>query len=180
MQNDSNVETTQAEIKPFPRQLISDMLDSNVTFDTILHIPTLLASSSEQVSDKFQEFLDDAYEEWQSSLLLEQCPALKSTLKEIRENNDIKHYAGEVLQDFHRACGDFEFLIEIEIRIPFNFRFDKDGKYQSNSLGGYFRVQWILAKNMVDAAQIAIKIAEELHSVEEAKARKEQGLEAQS
>ncbi|MFA3645439.1 hypothetical protein KWD77_18305 [Acinetobacter baumannii] len=43
MQNDSNVETTQAEIKPFPRQLISDMWDSNVTFDTILHIPTLLA-----------------------------------------------------------------------------------------------------------------------------------------
>ncbi|MDB0152509.1 hypothetical protein CTY75_01265 [Acinetobacter baumannii] len=41
MQNDSNVETTQAEIKPFPRQLISDMWDSNVTFDTILHIPTL-------------------------------------------------------------------------------------------------------------------------------------------
>ncbi len=37
-----------------------------------------------------------------------------------------------------------------------------------------------LGKNMVDAAQIAIKIAEELHSVEEAKARKEQGLEAQS
>lgn len=177
MQNDSNVEKPQAEIKPFPRQLISDMWDSNVTIDTIMHIPTLLASSSERVSDQFQDFLGDAYEEWTSTLLLKQCPALESTLKEIRENDEIEQYAREVIQDFHRACGELEFLIRLSIRIPFDFRFNEDGKYLSNSLGGSFQQQWILAKNMVDAAETAIKMAEELHEEKEQIARKQQGLE---
>lgn len=177
MQNDSNVETKEAEIKPFPRQLISDMWDSNVTFDTIIHIPTLLASSSERVSDQFQDFLRDAYEEWTNTLLLKQCPALESTLKEIRENDEIEHHAGEVAQDFYRACGELEFLILLSIRIPFNFKFNQDGKYCSNSLGNAFQQQWILAKNMVDAAEIAIKMAEELHQEKEQIARKQQGLE---
>ncbi len=73
----------------FPRQLMSDMWDSNVRFDKILHIPTLSASSSDRISDEFQEFLGDAYEDYQNQALLEQCPALASTLKEIQENERI-------------------------------------------------------------------------------------------
>lgn len=164
----------------FPRNLIEDMFNSNVTFETIMHIPSLTASDSHNVSDQFTDFLDDAYEEWTSKSLLKQCPALESTLTEIRFNDEIKQYAGDVIQDFYRACDDLEFLILISIRIPFNFRFDQDGKCCSNSLGGAFRQQWILAKDMIDAAGIAVNRAEELHKEEESKARKEQGLEAQS
>ncbi|BFM36211.1 hypothetical protein [Acinetobacter towneri] len=159
----------------FPHNLISEMWNSNVRFDTILHIPTLVTSDHERVSDDFQEFLSDAYEECQSSKLLEQCPALESTLKEIRENENIEEYAGEVAQDLYRACGEFEFLILLETRMPFNFRFDENGKYLSNSLGCMFSMQWILATSMAHAAVQAIQIAEALHQEKQQEARKEQG-----
>ena len=38
------------------------------------------------------------------------------------------------------------FNINLEIAIPFNFRFSADGAYQSNSLGRSYRCQWIFAK----------------------------------
>ncbi|MBP6114922.1 MAG: hypothetical protein KA474_09510 [Acinetobacter sp.] len=163
--------------KLFPKKLISDMWDSNVRFDTILHIPSLTASSSHRVSDGFQEFLEAAYEEHQSQELLKQCPELASTLKEIQENEEIEDYAGEIAQDIYNSCGFFDFLINVEIRMPYDFRFDEKGTYLSNSLGGMFRMQWILAKDMVHAAEIAIQIAEDIHQEEEQKARKKQGLE---
>ncbi|MDQ8995156.1 hypothetical protein RFH54_04235 [Acinetobacter soli] len=161
----------------FPKKLISEMYDSNVCFEQILHIPSLTASDAQNVSDQFTEFLGDAYEEWTSKSLLKQCPALESTLGWIKVEDKIEEFAGEVIQNFYRACNDLEFLILISIRIPFNFKFSDDGKYHSNSLGGYFQQQWILAKNMIEAAEIAIQRAEELHQQEEQKARKEQGLE---
>ena len=161
----------------FPRNLIEEIFNSNVIFEKILHVPSLTASDSHNVSDQFTDFLDDAYEDWTSKSLLKQCPALESTLAWIKVEDDIREYAGDVIQDFYRACDDLEFLILISIRIPYNFKFDQEGKYRSNSLGGAFRQQWILAKNMIDAADIAVKRAEDLHQEEELKARKEQGLE---
>ncbi|WP_336152582.1 hypothetical protein [Acinetobacter ursingii] len=161
----------------FPKNLISEMYNSNVCFEQILHIPSLTASDSHNVSDQFTEFLGDAYEDWTSKSLLKQCPALESTLGWIKVEDKIEEFASEVIQEFYRACNDLEFLILISIRIPFNFKFTEDGRYRSNSLGGAFRQQWILAKNMIDAAEIAIQRAENLHQEEELKARKEQGLE---
>lgn len=160
----------------FPRKLLSDMFDSNVRFDTIMHIPTLHCSMSERVSDEFQDFLGDAYEEKQNADLLEQCPSLERTLKEIRENDSIEDFAGEVAQDMYRECGDFEFLIKLEIAFPFNFQFNEKGEYRSNSLGGRYIIQWILAKDMVHAAEIAIARAEALWECECEKAKREQGL----
>ena len=153
------------------------MYDSNVRFDKILHIPTLCASISNRVSDDFQEFLGDAYEEKQSADLLAQCPTLERTLKEIRENDEIEAFAGEVAHDLYRESGDFEFLINLEIAFPFNFNFNEKGEYRSNSLGGRYIMQWILAKDMVNAAEIAIERATALWERECEKARKEQGLE---
>lgn len=101
------------------------MWDSNVRFDTILHIPSLTASSSHRVSDDFHEFLEAAYEEHQSQELLKQCPELASTLKEIQENEEIEDYAGEIAQDIYNSCGFFDFLINVEIRMPYDFRFDE-------------------------------------------------------
>lgn len=161
----------------FPKNLIEEMFNSNVTFETILHLPSLSASDPHNLSEKFIDFLSDAYDESTSSLLLKQCPALEPTLKWIRVQHDIEEYASDVLQDFNRACNELEFLILISTRKPYNFKFDQDGKYRSNSLGGYFIQDWILAKNMIEAAEIAIKMAEKIHQEEEVKARKEQGLE---
>jgi len=163
-------------MKKFPKKLLSDMFDSNVRFDKIMHIPTLLCSSSERVSDEFQDFLGDAYNEKTNADLLAQCPSLESTLKEIRENKDIEDYAGEVAQDLYRECGDFEFLINLEIAFPFNFSFTEEGKYRSNSLGGRYIMQWIVAKDMVNAAEIAIERAEALWERECEKAKIEQGI----
>ncbi|WP_228722573.1 hypothetical protein [Acinetobacter lwoffii] len=163
-------------MKKFPRKLLNDMYDSNVRFDKIMHIPTLICSISERVSDEFQEFLGDAYQEKQSADLLAQCPTLERTLKEIRENDDIEEFAGEIAQDLYRECGDFEFLINIEIAFPFNFSFNEKGEYRSNSLGGQYIMQWILAKDMVNAAEIAIERAEAIWERECEKAKREQGL----
>lgn len=164
-------------IQKFPKKLITEMYDSNVRFETIMHIPTLCASINERVSDQFQDFLESAYEERQNSDLLAQCPSLERTLKEIRENEYIEDFAGEVAQDLYKECGDFEFLIQIEIAFPFNFSFNEEGKYRSNSLGGRYIMQWILATDMVNAAEVSIKRAEEIWERECQKARKEQGLE---
>jgi len=163
-------------VKKFPKNLLNDMYDSNVRFDKIMHIPTLICSISERVSDEFQDFLGDAYEEKQSADLLAQCPTLERTLKEIRENDRIDNFASEVAHNFYRECGDFEFLISIEIAIPYNFRFSEDGKHFSNSLGGIYQMQWILAKDMVNAAEIAIERATALWERECEKAKREQGL----
>ena len=161
----------------FPKKLISEMYDTNVCFEQILHIPSLTASDAHNVSDQFIEFLGEAHEDWISDSLLKQCPALECTLGWIKVEDKIEEFAGDVLQDLYRACNELEFLILISIRIPFNFKFSEDGKYHSNSLGGYLQQQWILAKNMIEAAEIAIQRAEELHQEKEQEARKEQGLE---
>lgn len=109
---------------------------------------------------KFKDFLGDAYNEKQNADLLAQCPSLESTLKEIRENNEIESYAGEVARDLFDQCGEFEFLIKLEIAFPSRFKFNEEGKYVSNSVGGQYILQWILAKDMVNAAEIAIERAE--------------------
>jgi hypothetical protein len=72
---------------------------------------------------------------------------------------------------------NFEFLIQLHIAIPRNFSFSKDGKFQSCSIGGHYLCQWIFASSMNNAAEQAIKLAEQFHDREENKARKEQGLE---
>lgn len=158
----------------FSKKLLGDMFDSNVHFETILHIPTLLCSQSEP--EKFKDFLGDAYNEKQSADLLAQCPSLESTLKEIRENDEIESYAGEVARDLFDQCGDFEFLIKLEISFPSRFKFNEEGKYVSNSVGGQYILQWILAKDMAHAAEIAIERAEALWERECEKAKREQGL----
>ena len=160
----------------FPRQLMSDMWDSNVRFDKILHIPTLSASMSERISDEFQEFLSDAYEDYQNAALLEQCPALASTLKEIQDNDSIEEYSRDIARDLYRECGDFEFLVCLGMAIPYSFSFNARGQYLSNSLGGVYQGLWILAKDMTEAAQLAIQKAEALWEKECEKAKREKGL----
>ena len=162
----------------FSQKLLSDMYERNVHFSKILHIPTLTAASNLRVSDDFQEFLEAASYDHQSNELLKQCAALGPTLEQIRNNVDIKNHAQEVARDLYSEAVDFEFLIQLEIRFPYNFKFDENGEYRTNSLSQDYLVTWVIAKDMVDATNIAIQKAQNIWETECQNAKKEQGLVA--
>lgn len=173
MQNDSNVETTQAEIHvPFPFALAEEMFNNNVEFHTILHVPTLTVGQS--VPEAFEEFLGDM-DSKNAEDLVEQYPQLKEFIDGVNQYSD-REWNEEHATHLIRHHSNFEFLISIHIAIPFNFQFNEEGKYVSNSLGGRYRCQWIFATSMKDAADQGIKLSEMIHAEEEQKARIEQGL----
>lgn len=171
MQSDSN-----AQIKSnnkFPSALSEEMFNYSILFSKILHVPTL--NVGEKVSEDFEEFLW-ALDCQNADDLIEQHPRLEGFIKNVQRNMSrgwFEDHANDLVNDH----SDFEFLINLEIAIPYNFRFTEDGKYLSNSVGGYSRLQWIFATDMKDAAEQAIKLAENIHAEEELKARKEQGFE---
>lgn len=171
MQNDSNVENQVSE--KFTFQLAEDMYNNNVYFDKILHVPTL--NVAQRVPEGFEEFLGDM-DSRNSEDLVKQHPKLKDFM------DSVKEYTGREWNEEHatyliRHHSNFEFLINLHIAIPRSFRFTEDGKFLSCSIGGRYRCQWIFAISTKDAAEQAIKLAEQIFSEEEIKARKEQGLE---
>ncbi len=173
MQNDSNLQTKQAETTvSFPFALAEEMFNNNVEFHTILHVPTLVVGQS--VPEGFEEFLGDM-DSRNAEDLVEQHPQLKQFMDEIKEYSD-SEWNEEHATRLIRHHPNFEFLISIHIAIPFNFKFNEEGRYLSNSLGGRYRCQWIFATSMKDAADQAIKLSEMIHAEEEQKARIEQGL----
>lgn len=160
----------------FSKQLLEQMFDANVRFGTILHIPTLCASVDDRISDEFQDFLEAAYDENQSNYLLAQCPEMAATLKEIRENDSIADFAKDVARDLLREAGEFEFLIKTDTTDPHNFIFKENGEFLTCSYGGWHTTLWILAKDMTQAAEIAVKEAQADWNKEMQKAKVEQGL----
>ncbi|PPB90500.1 hypothetical protein [Acinetobacter baumannii] len=174
MQNDSNVETTQAEITvSFPFSLAEEMFDSNVEFNRILHVPTL--NVGERVPEGFEEFLGDM-DSKNAEDLVKQHPQLKQFIDEVKEYSDSEWNEKHATR-LIRHHNNFEFLIHLHVAIPRDFSFTEEGKFLSCSIGGHYRCQWIFATSMKDAAEQAIKLAEQIHDQSEAKARKEQGLE---
>ncbi len=171
MQSDSNAQNMSNN--KFPSQLSEEMFNNNVVFRKILHVPTLNVDLD--VSEDFEEFLWDL-ESQNGEELKEQHPQLEGFINNVLRNLS-REWAIDHASNLVADHSDFEFLINLEIAIPFNFRFSADGAYQSNSLGRSYRCQWIFAKSMKDAAEQAIKLAEKLHAEEEKKARIEQGLE---
>ncbi len=171
MQNDSNVQI--ASNNKFPSALSGEMFNNNVVFHKILHVPTLNVGLN--VSEDFEEFLW-ALETQNGDDLKEQHPQLEGFINNVLRNLS-REWAIDHASNLVADHSDLEFLVNLEIAIPFNFRFSEDGKYLSNSLGRSYRCQWILATSMKNAAEQAIKLAEELHAKEEQKARIEKGLE---
>jgi hypothetical protein len=160
----------------FSKQLLEQMHDLNVRFKAILHIPTLCLSLDYNISDEFQEFLEAASEENQSTFLLSQCPDMASTLKEIRENDFITDFSKDVARDLFLEAGDFEFLIKTEVTDPQDFVFKENGEFETCGYGGWQTTQWILAKDMTQAAEIAVKEAQADWNQAMLKAKTEQGL----
>ena len=159
-------------IQKFPKKLAEQMFDANVKFESILHVPTLTVS--EQLPEKFEDFITDL--ESYAEEFIKQHPQLQCCIEKLIEHAD-ELMDEDYAQQFARYCGELEFLIQIEFPTPRNFKFDEGGKYLSCSVGGWYRIEWIFAKNMQDAAEQAIQIATNCFKEEEQKARKEQGLE---
>ena len=172
MQHDSNVQTAEAEISKFPRQLAEDMFNEQVTFEAILHIPTL--SFDYSVSDIFEDFIDSMIDSQNADDIVEQHPQLKNIIEFIQDDENHPTESASVLA---RSCTEFEFLVLVQKAVPRHFKFTPECKFSSCTTGGYFQMNWIFAKDMTHAAEQAIKIAEKIHDEEEQKARKEQGIE---
>lgn len=173
MQNDSNLETTLAEISKFPRQLAEDMFNEQVNFEAIIHIPTL--SFDYSVSDIFEDFIDSIIDSKNADDIVEQHPQLKNIIEFIQDDGNHPTESASMLV---RNCTEFEFLALVQKAVPRHFKFTPEGKFLSCSTGGIYEMNWIFAKDMTDAAVQAIKISEKIHAEEEQKARKEQELEA--
>lgn len=160
----------------FSKQNLEQMFENNVRFDKILHIASLCASRNDRISDDFQDFLDAASEKRQNDFLLEQCPQMVETLKEIRENESIVDFSHDVARDLTLESGEFEFLVLTETASPRNFVFKENGEFESCSTGGWYTMQWILAKDMTHAAEVAIEQAKADWNEEMEAAKAEQGI----
>jgi hypothetical protein len=156
----------------FPRELVEQMFDQNVRFETILHVPTLSVSHS--VPEQFEDFLSSL--DCNAEDLISKHPKFKQLIESFQEYTD-RDWNEEHAQQLALYCGDLEFLILIESSIPRNIEFDENGKFRSCSVGGWYQQDWIFATDMKSAAEQAIKISEEIYEREEQKARKNQGLE---
>jgi len=156
----------------FPRELVEQMFDQNVRFETILHVPTLSVSHS--VPEQFEDFLSSL--DCNAEDLISKHPQFKQLIESFQEYTD-RDWNEEHAQQLAHYCGDLEFLILIESSIPRNIEFDEKGKFRSCSVGGWYQQDWIFATDMKSAAEQAIKISEEIYEREEQKARKNQGLE---
>lgn len=140
----------------FSKELITEMGDNNVHIEKLIHIPTLIVYQGRGSTRDFEEFLEDAHYED----LIEQCPSLEKVLNAICEGNE-KLDISEIVEEFCHKSGDLEFLVQIYIATAYGFKFNQDGQYISNSVAvGTYITEWIFAKNMNHAAEIAIKYAE--------------------
>lgn len=157
----------------FPKNLLSEMYDLNVTFDGIIFIPTLV--TYQKPPEIFDRFIEDAYEDNQSNRLLEQCPSISEVIKLIKEDG-AEDFPEEIADELARRCGGFDFLVLTQTAIPYNIRFDEKGNHSSNSIGGYFQMEWIIAKDMESAALIALDHAKIMVSKKILEAQREQGL----
>lgn len=171
MQNDSNAQI--ASNNKFPSSLSGEMFNNNVIFHKILHVPTL--NVGQKVTEDFEDFIWCLDTE-NADDLIEQHPQLEGFIKNVQANLSrswFEDHANNLVNDH----SNFEFLINIEVDVPFNFRFSKDRETPTNSLGKYFQQQWIFATSIEDAAKQAITFAKKIRAEEEQKARIEQGLE---
>lgn len=157
----------------FPKTLLTEMYDLNVTFDGIIFIPTLV--TFQKPTELFSSFIEDAYEDNQSNKLLEQCPSISNVLKLIKEEG-ADDYPEEIAQELLNHCGECQFLVLTQTAIPYNIRFDDKGNHSPNSIGGYFQMEWIIAKNMESAVRISVAHAKVMVDEKVLEAKREQGL----
>lgn len=140
----------------FNTELAEKMFDSNVSFETILHIPTL---SVGRPSESFKEFIESCADNKDLDEFAKTHKGFAFFLKQVQEDEDAE-YAEEHASNLSMYCQDFEFIVQTQTSQCSNFRFNEEGKFLSCSVGGWYRLNWIVAKDMNQAAVIAISNAE--------------------
>lgn len=162
----------------FSRELVTELWESGARFSKIMFIPALAASQDYHVSDDFQEFLEDAFESYQGARLLAQCPELKHVIGIIEgsDSKEIQDWAHDIAQDIYQLSGEHKFLVLLSISIPCRFQFNDNGEFVSCSTGGAYHQLWVLAKDMQEAARLAIAEAEQIFNTECQKAKQIQGF----
>ena len=165
---------TQLNVK-FPKQLAEDMFNEQVSFDAILHIPTL--TITDNVPEAFEDFLSSL--DCHADAIIKKHPQLKELIEYFQnDENHPTESAALLYRHFNNSEFNFEFLVQVQKPVPRNFKFTPEGKFQSCSIGGLYELNWIFATDMKHAAEQAIEIAEKIFLEAEAKARIEQGIEA--
>lgn len=166
---------TQLNVK-FPPQLAEDMFNEQVSFDAILHIPTIALTDS--VPEAFEDFLS-SMDSNSTDEIIKKHPQLNELIEFFKDGeNHPTESASLLYRHFIYSDFEFEFLVQVQKPVPRNFTFTPEGKFQSCSIGGVYELNWIFAKDMKHAAEQALEIAEKIFLEAETKARKEQGIEA--
>ena len=165
---------TQLNVK-FPKRLAEDMFNEQVSFDAILHIPTLAITDS--VPEAFEDFLSSL--DCVADNIIKKHPQLKELIELLQDNESHPTESASLLyRHFSYSSFEFEFLVQVQKSVPRNFEFTPEGKFQSCIIGGIYELNWIFATDMKHAAEQAVEIAEKIFLKAETKARKEQGIEA--
>lgn len=150
----------------FPVSLVEDMFNGNARFGHIIHVPTLVLSEGQDKT--FMDFVDDtAYNEPE---FLAQWPELKSHLSDLppfdREEYD------ELAAIFSRYC-PADFLVRVEAPIPMGFIFKNNRFVSCSRSWGHYRTKWILAKDLISAANQAIGFSSSIFNEEKLEAQLE-------
>lgn len=174
MQHDSIVQIAEAEISKFPSQLTEDMFHEQVSFESILHIPTLTVTDN--VPEAFEDFLSSL--DCNADNIVKKHPKLQELIGYFQDDeNHPTESASLLYRHYNYSDFDFEFLVQVQTSVPRNIKFTSEGNFHSCNTGGFYQLNWIFATDMKNAAEQAIEIAENVFAREEAKARKEQGIE---
>lgn len=145
------------------KELVMDMANSNVRFSAIIYLPILQASNPE-ILEEFDDVLYPS-DTFSRNYLLNQWRGLEQL--EIEE--DKEYFAYELSQQ----C-PYPYMVKIDIAIPFNFKLndDKSFNYCNTSWGEYYE-RYLFANSIEDAAEQALKMADEVFERELKKAQDE-------
>lgn len=158
-------------VNNFKKELVSGMYDANVKFGQIFHIPTL------SILNIPREFKEDFLGEVEvKGIIFEK---LKSSWPELFDKYilDFENVDEEIFVEAITDLGEKQFLINIQATVPSNFQYNESGKFISCSLNGGYYNYWIFANDFVEAAEVAVKIGEDLLKVELGKDRQRKGME---
>lgn len=147
------------------------MYDANVKFGQIFHVPTLCLHNIPR------EFKEDFLEEVEvKGIIFEE---LKSSWPELFDKYilDFENVDVEIFVEAITDLGKKQFLINIQATVPSNFKYNESGEFTTCSLNGGYYNYWIFANDFVEAAEVAVKISEDLLEVEIKKDRQRKGME---
>lgn len=152
----------------FPKKLVTDMRDAGVSFGTVFHIPSLDINNIPR--DLTNEFLEEV-EGPVVDKLKQSWPELFEKYITDFENTDEELFVEAIVD-----LGQKQLLINVKVNVPTDFSYDDEGRFAGCSMNNGYYNYWLFANDFAEAAQIAIKIGEELFVQELELDRKNKGI----